>query len=343
MKKVLSITFCLLSAAAVASLAPGCTNGTNKSDMQTDMEKRIVEGRDDARTIVVAKVNGTEITMAQLIESMNRLAANRKGDPALENMETVKQEAMDRLILQELAYQQARAQKVTVDPKKIDFAIANLKANLGGQKAYKTYLKKQRLSEADLRAQVERRLSLETIYAREVLDKIEVPEEAVRKEYEKQKHRYVLPEKIRVVDVFFPNEKGKKASLKNAKKQLAVIQADGDQDPWKLVQDGSFIVRDLEVKKERHANLYAASKELKPGALSSVIREPDGLHIIKLEKYSPQKQLTFEESRKSLERKFKVPAQNKRIEEWEQELRKNAKIEIIPLENAEKKVANEAG
>jgi hypothetical protein len=114
--------------------------------------------------------------------------------------------------------------------------------------------------------------------------------------------------------------------MKKANEVLKRINADKSKDPWSLVLDGTFIVRDVTIQKD--GELYAAAKMLKPTKLSGVIKARDGLHIIKLKTYSPEHQLTFDEVKGSLEGKFKVEAQQKRLEEWERELRKDAKIDI---------------
>jgi parvulin-like peptidyl-prolyl isomerase len=87
-------------------------------------------------------------------------------------------------------------------------------------------------------------------------------------------------------------------------------------------------VRNVDILKDKQKELYAAARKLKAGGLSGVIKTSDGLHIIKLKTYSPERQLSFDEARGSLEGKFRVEAQQKRLEEWGRELRTNAKIEL---------------
>jgi parvulin-like peptidyl-prolyl isomerase len=60
-----------------------------------------------------------------------------------------------------------------------------------------------------------------------------------------------------------------------------------------------------------------------------VIREEDGLHIIKVMKREPERQLSFEEARPQIEIELKRPLIEKRKQEWEAELKKKAKIEIL--------------
>jgi parvulin-like peptidyl-prolyl isomerase len=264
--------------------------------------------------------------MDALVNMMNRLAPREGAAP--ESLEEHKKRSLDKLVLQELAYQQATARGLSIGADKIDMAIKNLKENVGGDKEYAEYLAKMNVTEADLRAQVERSLTIEHIYAEEVLGKVTIPEEELKQEYEKEKDRYILPEKASVIDVFILTKDGK-APKNKAKELLGKIKADTGKDPWHLVLDGTFIIRDLDINKDREKELFEAAKKLKPNQLSGVIETPTGSHIIKLKKYSPERQPAFDEVKSKIEIKFKVPAQEKRMQEWEQELKKDAKIEII--------------
>ncbi len=102
-----------------------------------------------------------------------------------------------------------------------------------------------------------------------------------------------------------------------------------DQNPWNLALDGTFIVRDYEINKDREPELYEEAKKIQRGDLSGVIRTPDSFHIIKLKEFSPEKRPTFEEAKGYLEGRLKVKAERKRLEEWKAELEKEATIEII--------------
>jgi peptidyl-prolyl cis-trans isomerase SurA len=110
---------------------------------------------------------------------------------------------------------------------------------------------------------------------------------------------------------------------------LKKIKSDKDKDPWKLVLDGTFIVRALDIKKDKHKELYNSAKKLKVGQISNVIKTPTGLHILKLVEYSPERPATLEETRSYLESRLKPIEVEKRFKEWSEELKKDAKIEIL--------------
>ncbi|MEK6699971.1 MAG: peptidyl-prolyl cis-trans isomerase [Nitrospirota bacterium] len=336
MAKAFSIWCGILLVLAVSSTLPSCA----KSPAPQQTAEQVQQARrDEAKKIIVARVNSMTITMDSLVRMMNRLSVKNHGSQPADYMEEVKKTALDRLILQELAYQKARALGLNAEQKNIDDAIANFKANVGGEKEYADFLVKQGLTEADLRAQAERGLTLELIFAKEVNDKITVPQEDLKSEYEKEKGKYIMPEKMKVTDVVVFFKQDDDTARRKAAALLKKIRADKKKDPWSLVLDGTFIVRNLDVHKDKHREVYEAAKKLKPGKLSGVIKASDGLHIIKLLEYSPQRQLTFDEAKGSLEGKFRAPAQQKRLQEWGVELKKDAKIELLdaaPIEEKQK-------
>ncbi len=313
-------TICVFLAVVVLS---GCTKHLPAAE-KASKEAAVVN--DEAKKIVVAKVNNAELSMDSLVKIMNRLPDKTGG--ATESLEERRKRALDSLVLLELAYQRAKEQKSMVDPTKIDLSISNFINNTGGEKEYSEYLKSNNITEADLRSEIERGLTIEQIYAKEVVDSVSIPEEELRREYENVQEQLIQPEKVSIIDVHVLKNDGKGAKTK-AEKLLRMIKADARQDPWKLILDGTFTVRKLLVRPERERELYEAAKKLKPQQFSGVINASDGVHIIKLENYSPERKLTFEEAKTKMEATLKGPAVEKRTREWEEELKKDAKIEIL--------------
>lgn len=324
MKNAMNILGVLI--AATVLIMGGCAAKMPASPPAAQADRKT--GEKEIKHITVARVNGSEITMDRVIRMMNRIGPIKDADQK-DSLQAVKKIALEQLIMQELALQQARSVNIRPGTDDIDAAIANLKENLGGEQAYKEFLEKQAVTEAEVRADAERGLTLERLYDQEVTRKASVPEDQLKQEYEREKHRYIVPEKVVVTDVYFVKKGDKAPSLKNAKKIRTRINNDPAKDPWKLVLDGTFLVRTIELQKEKHRELYKAAKKMQPGQLSSVIRSDDGLHIMTLKSSSPERQLTFDEVKPSLENKFIVAARQDRLHEWERELKRDAAIEIV--------------
>jgi uncharacterized protein (DUF2249 family) len=212
--------------------------------------------------------------------------------------------------------------------------VSQVKSNLGSEEAYRDYLDKSLLTEEALRKLIERSQRFELISAKEVYGKVVVDEKVLREDYEKEKEKFILPDNFQVEDVFFLSGKDEDSTRKKADEVLNTIRKKAD-DVWKLVLDGTFIVRKINIRQEKHPAIYNAMTEMNVGDLSGVIKDSDGFHIIKILKKYKSHQATFDEARGALESKFLVPTQEQRKQEWERELKKGAKVEIM-LDDIEK-------
>lgn len=201
---------------------------------------------------------------------------------------------------------------------------------------FKKYLQDEMTTEDRLRASIERDMLVEAIFTKEVFEKVSVSESALKESYERDIDKYRQDEKMIVTDVVFLLDINDEASFKKAEEILQSIKADKDKNPWKLQTDGSFIVRNIEMMeekdREREREIYEVAKGLKKGEISDVIKLSDSIHIIKLIEYVPYRQFTFEEVKNSIMNRLRNEAAQKRVREWEEELKRDAKIEIIEVE-----------
>ncbi len=308
--------------------------GTVEAQKTDEAEKAGEEARksaQEAKKIIVAKVNGTDITLFMLVRAMNRLSPKYTEPdkaPSPETTERVKKEALERLIFEELAVQAAIKAGIDPAPAAIDKVLSQIKENLGSEQAYREYLDANGLTEDALKELIVRSQRYELITAREVYGKVKVDEKVLRDEYEKEKDKFILPENFIVEDVYFLPGKDEETTRQKATRVLGIIR-ENNNDPWKLVLDGTFIVRKLKIVKEKHPEIHEALSGMKVGDVSAVIKDRDGLHIVKVVTKEPSRQLSFEETRSTIETKFLVPAQDQRRNAWEEELRKGADIEIL--------------
>lgn len=318
MKKSLISAIAVL--AIVQSLGDPLHAGTNTVDRDAE----------EAKKIAVAKVNGTEINLFMLTRAMNRVAPKyvKGGEQAtLETSRKIKGEALDRLIFEELAVQEAISQGVNTEPEAVDRVINEVRKNMGTEQAYKDYLEKSDLTEHGLKQLITRSQRIELITAKEVYGKVQVDEKLLREEFEKEKAIYIIPEKIVVEDIWFI--KGKDDATSRHAGEILDLLRRKNNDIGKLVPDGTFISRNIILKKEKYPDIYKVASKMNNGEVSGVIDEKDGFHIIKLSKKEALRQATFEDARPTIEPKFLYPAQEQRRQEWEKELRKKAKIEIL--------------
>lgn len=299
--------------------------------------KKVVEemrkGAEQSKTLVVADVNGEKISMNDLIREMNVIAPSlvRPGEHPTPRMdEEIRTKALDALVFGALATQEAKRQGLAVKPEAVNEAVRNLKDRAGSQKAYEAYLASQGLTEADFRTMVIRDILYRQITEKEILKKvknIKPGEKQLKEIYAREKNSFVMPEAYVAEDVFFVSGKKDERTMEKAKKVLDEIKAKGN-DLSKLTHDDGFIVRKIPVSQGVFPNIYKVLGTLKRGDVSGIIEEADGLHIVKAEGKEPARPMTFDEAKHIIEQELTNAAIEKRKNEWEKELKKNAKIEI---------------
>jgi hypothetical protein len=169
---------------------PAAPPPTLEQKAQVEEAKKNVEA---AKKVFAARVNGVEITALDLVREMNKVApkytkGTEEGSPA--TTAKIKKEALDNLIFNELAVQEAVRQGMTVSPEKINTVVELMKKQMGSKEAYQGYLDGLGTTEEGLRKRIERSHLLEMVTAKEIYQKIKTDEKDSRAEYEKNKGAY---------------------------------------------------------------------------------------------------------------------------------------------------------
>jgi len=276
---------------------------------------------DDPSRIIIAEVNSHPLYLDSLLRVLNRSMEDKT-----DNKKRIT-DLLDELIYEELAFQKAKERGLRADERSINNTLIELKMNLG-EKGFEDYMKKNNLSEEKLRYLIERKILIEMLYVEEVIKKVIISEEDIIKEYEIQKKRFRLPERIIVVDVKFLLKPDATGSIEKALALRHKIINELNGDVWRLIQDGTFIVSQIRLNKEKQKELYDVARGLKIGEISDIIKVSDGIHIIKLIEHEEERYPTLDEMRFFLEGQLYPSAVKKREKEWREELRKGASIKV---------------
>lgn len=171
-----------------------------KSGKLTPEQAKAAEARikaiEAAKKTIVAKVNGVDISMNELINEMNTVAPEylkpgQKGDPKVDA--EVRKEALNRLIYRELAVQEAARQKMTVPPEAITDELKKIKEDLKSEAAYQEKLARTGTTEEALKRQLERNILIDMITEKEIFEKVKIDPKLIEKTYAKEKGLYKGP------------------------------------------------------------------------------------------------------------------------------------------------------
>jgi len=154
------------------------------------VQEKLKQGFEESKKVVVARVNGEAITEFSLLREMNSLRpeylkAGQRSGPGLDAK--IWNDALEVLITQDLAVQEAARQGMKADPKMVDDALGRIRKEAGSAEAYQKYLADNGLTESELRTAIGRDALFEMIAAREVDARIKVTDGELKALYAKEK------------------------------------------------------------------------------------------------------------------------------------------------------------
>lgn len=312
--------------------AGGAAHGvdtTKKSDAEP--QSLVIAGHEGNRRAVVAKVNGNSITMGELEDSIREIVMTKYGKTKVtaDIARTIRKDALEKLVLEELACQRAVALGISVDPALINRHIEVKRQAAGGEEKFLKSLTMQNSTLQELTRQIERFFLIKQLMQKEIDAKIIISEKTLDEAYEANKEKFVEPERVKISDIIFFLDPDDPASNQKVLDIRTKIMAELAGKPADLKAEGFLVVSDLSVTAEHKPELYKYSRELQPGSFSEPLLIDGTLHLIKLESYHPRKEPKKEEVMAYVASQMKSTEKSQRLPLWRKELLKDGKIEIV--------------
>ena len=145
---------------------------------------------------LVARVNGVELRGATLNDYMDAVLPNLgiHGKMQSDKINLYRREALDRLILHELIYQDALRRQIRIPVTQIDAEIARTRGRFRSQDAFEKALAKRGLTLKGLRSITEHNLLVAEVVRRDITNRTRVADPLVRAYYQKNLGHYREPE-----------------------------------------------------------------------------------------------------------------------------------------------------
>jgi len=301
----------------------------------TDKEQTDAMGHGSASDVIVAKVNGTTINMAQLMRTMGEISRTKHGSEEVSQLlaEKIKQEATDQLITEELAVQKATEVIKTVPSEKLEAKIQAVRKKYKTEDDFNTFIVNDFGKIAEFRRQMERFLVLELYILQEFDSKVTVTDQEIEQLYEATKtKRFVTDEFVQVIDLTFFYDPADPESISKIEAIKQTIVDKYNNDPRKLPIDGTFTMeKNIPLNKDKNKALYDAAKKLKEYGWSSPINVDGNLHIVQLVGYKPAFNQSLKEATPLLKNEIKKQKRQAMLNEWMAGLRQGAAIEVMDL------------
>jgi peptidyl-prolyl cis-trans isomerase SurA len=299
---------------------------------------------------IVARVNEDVITLSELQEEglplFERLRETYRGQELEHQVRQAEREFLDQLILKRLQLQYANQIGLTASESDINAALKDVLArNNLTQDQLIDLLTKEGLTLQDYKDRIREQIVLARLMNQTVRSRVSVDAREVEAYYETHADEFNQPDEVKVRHIFFRLDPATDPSQRGAvldRAQRVLEEARNGSDFASLAQRYSEdatapIGGDLGII--RRGQALPAFEEviftMREGEISEVIRTPNGLHIVKVEATATGSSRPLAEVKAEIERRLMQTKMEKRFQDWTNELRDRAFIEISLHEGAQ--------
>lgn len=292
---------------------------------------------------IVARVNDDVITLSELQEEglplFERLRATYSGAELEHQVRQAEREFLDQLILKRLQLQYANQIGLTASDADINAALKDvLTRNNLTQEQLVSLLTKEGLTLQDYKDRLREQIVLARLMNQTVRSRVSVDAREVEAYYQAHVEEFNRPDEVKARHIFFrldPTvaEAQRAAVQERAQRVLEEARNGGDfeslarrysEDATAEIGGDLGTIRRGQALPEFEDVIFT----LHEGEISDVIRTPNGLHIVKVEATARGASRPLAEVRAEIERRLMQAKMEKRFQEWANELRDRAFIEI---------------
>ncbi|NWF98202.1 MAG: peptidyl-prolyl cis-trans isomerase [Nitrospirae bacterium] len=278
---------------------------------------------------VVAKVNGTVLTRADLEVEVDRIIPRMSfhRNVTEEKRKNYYKKAIEEMVNRELQYQDALTKGIKADQQKIDAQAEQFKKRFITEKEYTAFLEKRKLSEDMVKKQFEKDMLIQLISTKIITEPSKINDDELKKYYNDNIGKFKQPESYRLRLISVKEEKKAQDILEKLKQgedieQLATTMS---EDAYRVKGGDTGYIH----KGRMHPELEDTASKMKIGEISDILKVQGMFYIIKLEDKKPEHTVAFDEIKVKLKKELEDKKAREAKEKWIAELKSKAKIEIL--------------
>jgi peptidyl-prolyl cis-trans isomerase C len=291
----------------------------------------------------VARVNGVDIVQREF-ERNWRFFMQRSGIPAglaeaTGKIEEFRKQVLERLVDEELLFQDAKRKNLLVGKDVVDAELAKARAQFATPEAYQEALAKDQLTEELLRSLFGRNLSIQALVEKEIAARITLSDAEVHEFYLANPAAFEMPERVRARHILVEVSETDDAQARQAKRLKAesllaqlksgpkfedLARTDSDCPSAPQGGDLGFFQRGQMVPA-----FEEAAFSLKPGELSGVVETPFGYHLIRVEERREAGKVPEAEVAPQIREHLQSRKTEAAVQESIKALREGATIELL--------------
>ena len=292
---------------------------------------------------ILARVNDRLITNS---EFQRRVVAASHAPQAPSDPAQIKRDVLEEMIKEKLLEERAKEMGVSASDEEIESAVERVKRqyNLATDQEFDAALATSNMTREDLKRQMRQTIILQKVIGRDVTSKLDISDDMLRLEYERQKDTlYRVPESARVSEIVirFPANDGpaREKAVARLEEARAKLEAGTPfADLAKEYSEGNA--------KDRGGDLGTVSKgELLPALDAAVFDDPPkeypapalqprSIHLFRVTERKPAGYRPFADVSEDLKKRIGENLYEKRFTEYVAKLRREAFVKIYDPELA---------
>jgi parvulin-like peptidyl-prolyl isomerase len=294
----------------------------------------------------VARVNGVVLTDRDLLQEEYTIfpyAKQHNGALPPEMEPGIRKGALQMIIFEELAYQEALKRKMTVSPERIAKAEAEFRGQFPTPGDYQKYLKAEyQGNEQLLRDKIKRSLLIDKFLKTEVDSKAVVTAAEVRAYYDKNPQRFQYPESFAIQTIsIIPPEKATSAQLKEARKraedaykqaqttktaeEFGLVAEKISEDDYRVMMGDHKWVERSKMPPE----MLQPALKMQPGQMSELIQVGPIYVIFRMNRHVLAGEMKFEDVKVQLQKQLEKNKTDQVRAALDKKLHQNAKVETL--------------
>ncbi len=279
-----------------------------------------------AQDKMVAVVNNEIITQKDLNDFLNfiRMQYSRElnGKALEEKVNSVKQDLLQRLIEDRIMLQQAKAEKITIEPARIKAKINEIKKRYVLESDFERDLAKQGLVQADLENKIREQMLTFSIVEQKVRSKVTIRPEEVTDFYNQNKRKFIKPEE-RLLTVIILQDEGAAKSLSYYLRLGEKLES--------LATRYAFTTDTLSVSEGQtlRGEIEGAVFKLGISEVSDPVKIDGQYYIFILDEILGSRQMDLVESQEKIHAYLFDKKMQERLTNWLDELKKQSYIKIL--------------
>lgn len=266
---------------------------------------------------IVAKINGEIITLLELEEVVNNYATLNK----VSITEQIKKDILNELIDEKLILQEAKRQKIFIDPFEVGQIMDQVKAKFKDQDDFQEILRNRNLTEEQLQKEYENQLLRMKLVEKEVNSKVKIDNQKLQKnlldyKFKVRVKHILVKERDLAQEILNRIRKGENFEKLAQEYSLCPSKDKGG--------DLGYFVRGQMIKE-----FEDMAFSLKEGEISEVIKTEFGYHILKSIEKKEMSEKELADVKLQIERQLYEEEYQREFKDWMEKLRKKAYIKII--------------